>query len=197
MAASERKISSDFVDELRQLAAWAEANVKGPDDLIGERTFRRRLSRFGVENTLAATDLWQEARDEEQQAQASLSDAEAELRRVRALTASRLMPSTDDPDSFPVLRARLADADARSTGAERQLEEAQDREDRELETGRERLPQLTTQVSARRRELENLHEVLEAEQQELVSLRAEVSKLGGVRDSLQRLVAAVADQVGR
>jgi hypothetical protein len=39
--------------------------------------------------------------------------------------------------------------------------------------------------------------VLEAEQQELVSLRAEVSKLAGVRDTLQRLVAAVADQVGR
>lgn len=197
MAESKREISSEFVDELRQLAAWAEANVKGPDDLIGERTFRRRWSKFGVENTLAATDLWQEARDEEKQAQAALSDAEAELRRVRALTASRLMPSTDDPDGFPVLRARLADADARSTGAERQLEEAQDCEDRELETGRERLPQLTTQVSARRRELENLHEVLEAEQQELVSLRSEVSKLGGVRDSLQRLVAAVADQVGR
>jgi chromosome segregation ATPase len=197
MTTSKPEFSSELVDEMRQLAAWAESNVKGSDDLIGEQKFRRRWSRFGVKYTLAATDLWQKAQDEEQQAQAALADAEAELRRVRALTASRLSPSTDDPDAFPVLRARLADADARSTSAERQLEEAQGREDRELEAGRERLPQLTTQVSARRRELENLQEVLEAEQQELVSLRAEVSKLAGVRDTLQRLVAAVADQVGR
>jgi DNA repair exonuclease SbcCD ATPase subunit len=184
------------VRELRDLAEWASSNISGSGALVGQKEFRRRWSRYGVQNTLAVLDLWQEAWQQQQQARAELADAEAELRRLRELKARHPSRPSDDPGAFPVLRRQRQEAEARMGLLQRQLEQAREQEATALADGQERLSHLTAQVASRQRELENLQETIEAERRDLAELRSDTKEQGDVRDRLQRLVTAMAAQLG-
>lgn len=189
-------ITPETVDELRDLAKWANSSIRGSDQLIGEKKFRRRWSKFGAENALRAVDLWSEAKREAQQAQAARTEAEAELQRIRRLIAARPQARTDDPAAFPALYGEVVDAQARFSAVSQQLEQAREQETTALADGKERLLRLTAQVASRRQELANLEEIIETEGQDLAKLRSDVEARGEVRDRLQRLVTAINDQLG-
>lgn len=194
---SNTAITPQTAQQLRDLAKWARSNIRESDQLIGEKEFRRRWSRFGAQNTMRAADLWREALHELQQAQAARTEAETKLQRIRRLTAGGPQPPSDDPAAFPVLHGALLDAQARFSLISEQLEQAREQEAAALAGGQERLSHLTAQVAARRQDLENLQEIIETEGSELANLRSDTEELGEVRDRLQRLVTAVTDQLGR
>lgn len=199
MTSRSENVSRSQALRLRNLAEWARNSIKSSSDLVhlGDSKFRHRWSRYGVENTLAATELWEGAWKDHTRAKRELDQAEAELGRLRKLTPEHESAPSDDPAAFPALRKQLSEAQARLRSTRQQQKEADSQRDKALSDGRAHLAELKALCAERRKELEALRQTLATEQNELRELHARIEEQTGVRSNLQQLVTAIDGQFRR